>query len=720
MQSTFFLVFITALLLLASMQTRAQRPEQDCFGALSVCQTIYTQNTSYNGRGTNQEILNRPGTCMITGENNSVWYIFTVSTAGNLEFALTPISSNDDYDFSLFNLTGYSCLDIPNGRAPEVRCNFAVTTGVATGISSSGTATSAGPNGDDFLTSLPVQVGETYVLVVDNFTKNGKGYTLDFSAGTAGIADTVEPFVDSVVTLTCDTTRFINIYFSEPVDCSTILANGSQFAISGPQTVNIIGAVGIDCAGLQKFTTGIRLQLAAPILVGGTYWFKSIPGTGGLSVLDVCGRAVVNDSASMLAPSIVLPHFTYNISASCVVDTLHFINNSVPNTSNGSPIWDWNFGDSSPHSTQQHPAHVFPDTVLYNVRLTATTNSGCSYTWDSVLPVDRSYNALFIYAPTAICPGAPVQFTDVSPASADRWEWDFGDNTTSGDENPIHTYATSGTYTVTLVVSEPSAIGLCSDTTRQTVLVLPDVDAAFTISASQICEGAPVVFTDQTTGYPSTWHWDFDNGDTSNIQNPRYTFDSAGIFSITLTVSNGCNTDNISQRFEVFAIPVFNLGRDTAICFDRAVTLYGYPGATTMIWSTGQTGDSILVVGAPIEVRASASNNGCTYDDAIIIDELQEGCIIVPVPSAFTPNNDGSNDVWRLVNPQRLLSMEVWIINRWGQVVFYDDQLNFAWDGKYKDEPAEMGVYSYILRGFGESSRGKEPVYYRGNLTLVR
>lgn len=714
-----FLLFAAALLLLADVDLFAQRPEQDCFEAIPVCQTVYNQGTSYDGFGTTDEILNRPGTCLITGENNSVWYIFTVSASGNLEFTLSPNLVVDDYDFSLFNLTGFSCEDIASGAAPEVRCNFAVTPGVSTGISSTGTGISAGPNGPDFLTPLAVTAGETYVLVVDNFTSNGGGYTLDFSAGTAEIADTVEPFVDSVVSWNCDTTRFIDIFFSEPVDCNTILANGSQFGIYGPQAVSVIGAVGIDCAGQQTFTTGIRLQIASPILVGGTYYFNSIPGTGGLSVLDVCGRAVVADSATIVANAIVLPSFTYGIAASCIVDTLRFVNTSLPSTTNGNPIWDWNFGDNSPNSNLQDPTHTFPDTILYNVTLTATTDDGCVFTSDSVIPVDRSYNAVFTFAPTEVCPNEPVQFVDISPASADRWEWDFGDNNISGDQNPVNIYTAPGTYVVTLIVSEPSAFGRCSDTARQNLLVLPDVTASFDISATQICEGSPVVFTDLTTGFPSAWFWDFGNGDTSIVQNPTYIYDSVGVFSISLEVSNACNVDNASQNFEVFAIPVFDLGRDTAICFDRAVTLTGFPGAT-MVWSTGQTGDSIVVIGAPIEVRGSASSNGCTYDDAIIIDELQEGCIIVPVPSAFTPNNDGSNDLWRLVNPQRLLSIEVWVYNRWGQLVFFDDQLNFAWDGNFKGERAEMGVYSYILKGFGESSRGREPVYFRGNLTLVR
>lgn len=703
---------------LAKSPLFAQLPQQDCFGALPVCQTVSTQTNSYNGVGTVNELYNT-NSCLFNGENNSVWYIFTVSTAGNLEFTITPVSANDDYDFALFNITGKSCDSILNQSLQEVRCNYALTIGTPTGISSTGTGVSGGPNDPAFLTSLPVLVGETYVLVVDNFTPNGRGYTLDFSNGTASIADTVEPFLDSVAPRTCDTTLYVDVFFSEPISCSSLLANGTQFVASGPQPLLIIGASGLNCGGPQLFTTGVRLQLAAPILTAGTYWFKPTMGTGGVNILDNCGRSVTNDSASVLAPAIVLPNFTYDIAASCLVDTIHFINTSNPSTTNGNPVWLWDFGDLSSTSTFQDPPHVFPDTVQYNITLTATTIDGCRYSWDSIIPVERSYRAAFEYAPTEICPGVPVQFIDNSPGSADTWLWDFGDNNISGDPNPVNIYASSGTYTVTLTISENSAAGFCSATTSQDILVLPDVDAAFTISNPTICEGTPTVLIDQTVGMPSSWFWDFGTGDTSVSTNPTYTYDSIGAFTITLTVSNACNTDVATQNIQVYPIPVFNLGNDTTICFDRAVTLTAFPGANT-IWSTGQTGDSILVIGAPIEVRATSNVNGCTYDDAIYIEELQEGCIIVPVPTAFTPNRDGFNDLWRLVNPQRLLSIEVWIYNRWGQLVFYDDQLEFAWDGNHKGEEAPIGVYSYILKGFGESSRGKEPVFYRGNITLVR
>lgn len=721
----FVKIFFLSILFVLSLQAaNAQiQPEQDCFGALPVCSTVFQQGNSYTGPGQVQELFSLfPNICLQRGENNSVWYIFTISSAGDLEFAITPISANNDYDFGLFNITGKSCADIINGSVPTVRCNYALTVGIPTGLMSGHTDSTSSINGDPFLAPLAVQVGETYALIVDNFTPGGQGYSIDFSSGSAGTADTVAPYLASIDSLTCDTTTTLQIKLSEPVLCDSILSNGSQFTVVGPQAVSVVGAYSASCATGQKFTQEISITIASPILVGGNYEVRAKAGTGGKHITDICGEPLTNDSVVLFAPAIVLPHFTYDIAASCYVDTLHFINISLPSTTNGAPItWDWNFGDNSPNSSLQDPAHVFIDTILYNVTLTATTNDGCTFTNDSIIPVDRSYSADFSFAPTVICPGVPVQFVDESPGTADTWLWQFGDGNISGSQNPVNVYAAPGNYVAKLIISETSAIGgVCSDSISQNILVLPDVVADFSLSAQQICQGTPVVFTDLTTGFPSAWRWDFDNGDTSILKNPIYTYDSVGLFTIMLEVTNTCNIDVATRTFEVFEIPVFDLGADTSICFDKSVTLIAFPGATSTTWSTGQTGDSIIVTGAPIEVRASVNNNGCTYDDAIYIEELQEGCIIVPVPSAFTPNNDGYNDLWRLVNPQRLLSIEVWIYNRWGQEVFYDNSLKFAWDGRLKGEEAEMGVYSYVLKGYGESSRGREPVFYRGNLTLIR
>jgi len=80
-------------------------PEQDCNNAISVCQQSYTQTVSYSGYGSVQDFPPY-STCLLTGETNSVWYIFTVQNSGS--FILT-INTSNDYDFALYNITGTNC-----------------------------------------------------------------------------------------------------------------------------------------------------------------------------------------------------------------------------------------------------------------------------------------------------------------------------------------------------------------------------------------------------------------------------------------------------------------------------------------------------------------------------------------------------------------------------------------------------------------------------------
>jgi Zn-dependent metalloprotease len=119
------------------------------------------------------------------------------------------------------------------------------------------------------------------------------------------------------------------------------------------------------------------------------------------------------------------------------------------------------------------------------------------------------------------------------PTSA--W-WDFGDGTTSSYMNPYHTYALAGTYTVTLTVSNPYG----TDTYTSTITIHslnPDIAAD-----SILLAGYPVYFYTNTQG-ATTWYWDFGDGDTSYLQFPVHVYDSNGIYTVTLLVTNsyGCS-----------------------------------------------------------------------------------------------------------------------------------------------------------------------------------
>ncbi|CAN5164923.1 hypothetical protein BH09BAC1_BH09BAC1_20040 [soil metagenome] len=212
-----------------SQQVFAQYANQDCVGAVPLCNSRYELPYSFSGNGNTEEILDRPGTCFITGENNSAWYKLAFQSAGQLVFSITPYSLNDDYDFALYDATGRSCADISTGSAPELRCNYAVTTGVATGIDTGGTGTSGGPNGPDFLIPLQVDSGDVLYLLIDNFTRNGQGFAIDFAGTTADMISNDSFYITSGYTTVMPDTIKVDMFFNQTFYCSTLSSDFSEF-----------------------------------------------------------------------------------------------------------------------------------------------------------------------------------------------------------------------------------------------------------------------------------------------------------------------------------------------------------------------------------------------------------------------------------------------------------------------------------------------------------
>src|SRR5829696_5642105 len=113
-------------------QVNAQNlPEQNCPGAIPICQALYTQANSYTGFGTLQELASGFNAgCLGSNEKNDVWYIINVTTSGTLEFTITPNNLPDDYDFGVWDVTGIGCSAIynyitntPSNLLP-VGCNY--------------------------------------------------------------------------------------------------------------------------------------------------------------------------------------------------------------------------------------------------------------------------------------------------------------------------------------------------------------------------------------------------------------------------------------------------------------------------------------------------------------------------------------------------------------------------------------------------------------------
>lgn len=252
-------------------------PEQNCSAAIPVCVQTYTQNTSYTGVGTIDEVKN---TCLRSGEKNSVWYVFTTQTAGNFGFTINTVK---DYDYAIYDITTMGCEGIPTAT-PDV-CNYSATKGL-TGMTSSGSGFSQPASGVPFCSLLPVAAGRTYVLIISNYTGDATGYTLTFTigAGYTSITDVVPPTITGI-TNNCDNT--VTLALSEPVKCSTIAANGSDFTLSGGGAITAAAGVGCSTNG---YVSQILVTYTAPST--GTYTLGVKNGSDGNTLIDKCSNAM--------------------------------------------------------------------------------------------------------------------------------------------------------------------------------------------------------------------------------------------------------------------------------------------------------------------------------------------------------------------------------------------------------------------------------------------
>ncbi|MDH3890241.1 MAG: PKD domain-containing protein [candidate division Zixibacteria bacterium] len=205
--------------------------------------------------------------------------------------------------------------------------------------------------------------------------------------------------------------------------------------------------------------------------------------------------------------------------------------------------WSWTFGDGG-SSTSQNPSYEYTSAGTYDVTLTVTGPGGSDgETKNGYITVNPCV------APTADFSGSPtsgtepldVSFTDLS-TGATSWSWTFGDGGNSTQQNPNYTYDTAGTYTVTLTAT--NACGSDVNTKVDYITVNPCVSPTADFSGTPTNGEVPldVSFTDLSTGATS-WSWTFGDGGNSTQQNPNYTYNTAGTYTVTLTATNACGSD---------------------------------------------------------------------------------------------------------------------------------------------------------------------------------
>jgi len=423
----------------------------------------------------------------------------------------------------------------------------------------------------------------------------------------------------------------------------------------------------------------------------------------------------------------------------CLNQPMNFYDSSiVPGGSIASQ--SWSFGDGSPLETLQNPSHTFTNAGTFSVTLIVISNDGCSDTITKNVVVHPFPAAQF--SSSAVCDGNNVQFNDLSTIPStdtiQSWTWSFGDASPfSTNQSTSHLYPAAGSYSVQLSVI--SYFG-CPDSITKNIIVNPNPVVSFVATDTAGCEPMCTSFINSSSITPGTntlWLWNFGDGSpTSNSQSLDHCYINDSIYSpnffdVTLTVTSdsGCvSTLSKNNYITVYPNPTanFTVQPTTTSITDPIISFANLStGGNFWNWNFGDMdssssfnplshayGDS----GTYVITLITTTQYGCadtTYQSVVI-----ESDFLFFIPNAFTPDGDGLNDNFTgkgiFIN-----TYEMSIFDRWGNLIFFTDDLDKPWDGKanHGTAIAQADVYVYVVKVVDFNRRKHN---YRGIVTLVR
>ena len=375
---------------------------------------------------------------------------------------------------------------------------------------------------------------------------------------------------------------------------------------------------------------------------------------------------------------------------------------SITLTASGGTIYTWNTGANT--------ASITVTPTVTTSYLVLVSNGTCSDTTRSTVTVNPTPVGS-VTGDTSICQGAIATLTASGGTS---YIWNTGATTASISASP---FVTTNYW---VLVSN----GTCYDSISTKISVYPK--PVPTVSATQIsCSGDSVQLT---AGGGTTYSWSPSSGlNNANISNPNAA--PASTTTYTVTISNGSCSTTDSVLVKTATAPIASVAivgeskDDTTIQIGQTVQLLG-AGGIYFLW-TPATGLNCSTCQNPMAKPTATTcyslmvtdSNGCTKkSDSLLCVKVDVKCGALFVPTAFSPNGDGQNDIL-YVRGNCLLSMDFMVFDRLGEKVFESTDPNIGWDGTYKGKPMNTAVFSYYVKA---TLVNYQIVEQRGDVALLR
>ena len=599
--------------------------------------------------------------------SSSYWYKFTCFQAGTLGFLISGISTTDDYDWALFDITGHSPTEVFSNSSLPISINIYGAGGGTTPFPESPTGCKPGASGNvhcdgnasgntPFNAMPTITIGHNYLLMVTNWTRSTTGYDLSFTGGSASITDPKEPHMESARAI-CDGVS-ASIKMNKRMKCNSLTTSGNEFTIA-PAVANVISASGFGCSnGFDMDSVLITFDVPLP---PGNYTIsikKGVPD--GNTLKDNCDREIPEFETIPMIVYPLIPTPMDSISPlGCKPDEVQLVfrkkircNSIAPDGSDFEIIM---LSGSEPVNVVSASGNCNTDGLTPIIKVKLATNLSAPIRTkgtyqirlktgsDGNTIIDEcgqetpagatlifntkdTVNADFTYAIKYGCERDTINYFHNGANEVNLWKWNFDRTRSSSQQNPTVLYGSFGLKKTYLIVSN----GVCRDSSDTVSIFLDNaVNAAFE-ATSVVCPNELATFLNKSTGNIVSWNWDFGNGFTDNSSTPL-------------------PQSYIAQK------PDRNV-------FPRLIV---------------------------------KNNLGC-FDTAVQKIVVPYSCYIA-VPNAFTPNNDGLNDQLYPLNAYKATDLLFRVYNRVGQLVFETRDWTKRWDGRFKGQPADLGTYVWIL-----------------------
>lgn len=420
-----------------------------------------------------------------------------------------------------------------------------------------------------------------------------------------------------------------------------------------------------------------------------------------------------------------LPKVKFSANEVCVGDSMVFT--PIIDLENGYVTsWNWDFGDNTIISDIDSPYHIYLSEGFFEVNLKVESNFGCKSKFTDSVLINPVPDLDFIYE--FQCIGDIIRFQDrslISNSEVFSYTWDFGDGVVTNFPNTSHLYKESGIYNVSLSVITLNSC-FASIEKQVEIFPLPIIDFLWD---DKVCLNEEVDFSAICKNYAEIdYNWDFSSDLEKEGDQVSNIYDNPGIYSVSLSAETSNSCVSSISKFDIIQIEVnpeaeFLISNSNVSMFDPKVSLVNNSSNSIVSkWFLDDqfisSDDSLLIEFNYPDVYSITlyveDINGCSDEFNYDLEVSPE--LIVYIPNSFTPNEDNINDYFT-VSINEYSSYEMHVYNRWGEVVFYSDNIDLPWNGSSKGNDVLNGTYYYTV---SITDLRNKLFVYKGEVNVMR